>query len=85
MLFKAPTAREAPGLDEIPLEFWQIEEFKVILLSLFNFIINSSQIPLEFAKSGIVPPPKKGNLNLATNYRGRILTPIAAKIYINSY
>ena len=70
-VFKASKAGKAPGLDEIPLEFWQIGEFKVILLSLCNFILNSTQIPLEFARSGIVPLPKKGNLNLATNYRGK--------------
>ena len=70
-VLKASKAGKAPGRDEIPLEFWQIGEFKVILLSLCNFILNSTQIPLEFARSGIVPLPKKGNLNLATNYRGK--------------
>ena len=32
-------------------------------------------------RSGIVPFPKKGNLNITANYRGISLTATAAKIY----
>ncbi|PIK58546.1 putative dnaJ-like subfamily C member 11-like [Apostichopus japonicus] len=54
---------------------------KVFLLTLCNFILDSAQKPIEFARSAIVPLPKKGNLSLTTNYRGISLTPMAAKLY----
>ncbi|PIK49963.1 hypothetical protein BSL78_13170, partial [Apostichopus japonicus] len=80
-VLKATKAGKAPDLDEIPLEFWKIDEFKVFLLTLCNFILDSAQKPIEFARSAIVPLPKKGNLSLTTNYRGISLTPMAAKLY----
>ena len=35
----------------------------------------------RWTKSCILPFPKKGNLRIAKNYRGIILTSIVAKIY----
>ena len=37
--------------------------------------------PDIWRRSQIIPVPKKGDLSLATNYRGISLLPIAAKIY----
>jgi len=48
-----------------------------MLLSFCNSVYNKEQIKWDC----ILPFPKKGDLDLAKNYRGITLTPIAAKVY----
>ena len=72
--------RKAAGLDEIPSEVWKTRQFDNILLQYCNALYNQNPID-RWTKGYILPFPKKGNLGLAKNYRGIILTSIAAKIY----
>ena len=72
--------KKAPGLDEIPPEVWKTKSFNDILLKSCNSLYNQSSIQI-WTEGCILPFPKKGDLSLATNYRGITLTPIAAKIY----
>ena len=50
------------------------------LLEVCNRTLNGDRSDI-WAKSGIVPIPKKGNLGDTGNYRGTSLNVIAAKIY----
>ena len=72
--------RKAAGLDEIPPEVWKTRQFDNILLWQCNAVYNQNPID-RWMKGCILPFPKKGDLELAKNYRGIILTSIAAKIY----
>ena len=72
--------RKAAGLDEIPPEVWKTRQFNDILLRHCNAIYNQNPID-RWMKGCILPFPKKSDLGLAKNYRGIILTSIAAKIY----
>ena len=72
--------RKAAGLDEIPPEVWKSRQFDDILLRHCNAVYNQNPID-RWMKGCILPFPKKGDLELAKNYRGMTLTSIAAKIY----
>ena len=72
--------RKAAGLDEIPPEVWKTRQFDDILLRHCNAVHNKNPTD-RWMKGCILPFPKKGDLGLAKNYRGRTLTSIAAKIY----
>ena len=72
--------KKAPRLDEIPPEVWKTRRFNDILLKSCTSLYNRSSIQI-WTEGCILPFPKKGDLSLATNYRGITLTPIAAKIY----
>ena len=72
--------RKAAGLDEIPPEVWKTRQFDDILLRHSNTVYNQNLID-RWMKGCILPLPKKGDLELAKNYRGITLTSIAAKIY----
>ena len=72
--------RKAAGLDEIPPEVWKTRQFDDILLRHCNAVYNQNPID-RWMKGCILPFPKKGDLGLAKNYRGIILTSIATKIY----
>ena len=71
---------KACGLDNIPGEAWKLDDFNDILLQLCNAVYNGN--PIDKRRQGcILPFPKKGDLGVASNYRGINLTSIAAKIY----
>ena len=72
--------RITAGLDEIPPEVWKTRQFDDILLRHCNAVYNQNPID-RWMKGCILPFPKKDDLGLAKNYRGIILTSIAAKIY----
>ena len=72
--------RKAAGLDEIPSEVWKTRQFDDILLQQCKAGYNQNPID-RWMKGCIFPFPKKGDLELAKNYRGITLTSIAAKIY----
>ena len=59
---------------------WKTRKFHNILLLHCNAIYNQNPID-RWMKRCILPFPKKGDLGLVKNYRGIILTSIAAKIY----
>ena len=71
--------RKAAGLDEISPEVWKTREFNDILFRHCNAIYNQNTD--RWTKGCILPFPKKGDLGLAKNYRGIILTSIGPKIY----
>ena len=72
--------RKAAGLDEIPPEVWKTRELDDILLRHSNAACNQNTID-RWTKRYILPFPKKGDLGLAKNYRGKTLTSIATKKY----
>ena len=72
--------RKAAGIDEIFPEAWKTRQFDDILLRHCNAVYNQNPID-RWMKGCILPFPKKGDHGLAKNYRGIILTSIAAKIY----
>ena len=74
-------ASKAFGPDNIPALIWKDTLFHNVLLGLCNHTLNTNQSPKVWHQSQIIPMPKKGDLSLATNYRGISLMPIAAKIY----
>ena len=71
---------KAAGLDNIPPETWKTKAFDQILLQLCNDVYDGKPID-KWTENYILPFPKKGDLGLASNYRGITLTSIAAKIY----
>ena len=71
---------KACGLDNIPGEVWKLDDFNDILLQLCNAVYNGNPID-KWRQGCLLPFPKKGDLGVASNYRGITLTSIAAKIY----
>ena len=74
-------ASKAFGPDNIPALIWKDEQFEILLLNLCNHTFETHIPPNIWHTSQIIPMPKKGDLSLATNYRGISLMPISAKIY----
>ena len=71
---------KAVGLDEIPAKVWKLDDFKEFLLESCNRVYFQEPI-VSWTNGCILPFPKKGDLSITKNYRGNILTAIAAKIY----
>ena len=71
---------KATGLDGIPADVWKIDCLNEQLLEICNKILHGD-VPETWLKGGILPFPKKGNLGITANYRGIMLTSVAAKIY----
>ena len=71
--------RKAAGLDKIPPEVWKTREYDDILLQQCNAVYNQNTI-YRWTKGCILPFPKKGDLEIAKNYRDITLKSIAAKI-----
>jgi hypothetical protein len=72
--------RKAAGLDEVPPEVWKTGNFNDILLQCCNGVYQQNTIQI-WTEGCILPFPKKGDLSLASNYRGITLTPISTKVY----
>jgi len=68
-------------LDNITTILWKDPIFLDLLLDFCNNTFESVSPPSAWFIGGIIPVPKKGDLTLASNYRGITLMPIAAKIY----
>ena len=51
------------------------------LLKICKLVYEKCQAPSQWTSSLKIPLPKKGNLQLMTNYRGICLMSIAAKVY----
>ena len=80
-VLKSIKPAKAFGPDNIPAIVWKDPIFHSLLLKLCDFCLLDNQCPLPWRTSQIIPVPKKGDLSLASNYRGISLLPIAAKIY----
>ncbi|XP_066928231.1 uncharacterized protein [Clytia hemisphaerica] len=69
------------GLDDIPTLLWKDPVFMEMLFDFCNHTFEFLTPPSAWLTGGIIPVPKKGDLTLASNYRGITLMPIAAKIF----
>eukprot|EP00111_Clytia_hemisphaerica_P013463 TCONS_00039544-protein len=72
---------KSSGLDDIPTLLWKDPIFMEMLLDFCNHTFEFLTPPSAWLTGGIIPVPKKGDLTLASNYRGITLMPIAAKIF----
>ena len=72
--------KKAAGLAEIPSEVSKTRQFDDLLPRHCNAVYNQNPID-RWTKGWILHFPKKGDLELAKNYRGITLISIAAKIY----
>ena len=80
-VLKQTKSTKAFGPDNIPPILWKDPLFHQLLLKYCNHALTELQCPSVWPKSQIIPFPKKGDLSLATNYRGISLLSIAAKIF----
>ena len=80
-VLKQTKTSKAFGPDNIPPILWKDPVFHSTLLKYCNHALEQSVCPKVWPTSQIIPFPKKGDLSLATNYRGISLLSIAAKIY----
>lgn len=73
----------APGEDRIPYEFYKNTPaaFKVLLINIFNQIFNICQVPQSFKSSIIFPLFKKGDPEMAENYRGISFCNTVGKLF----
>ena len=62
---------KACGPDEIPNFILKTaaEELTPIITSLFQFSLDSGQVPQEWREANVVPIYKKGDSHIAANYR----------------
>ena len=72
--------RKAAGLNGIPSELWKTREYDDILLWHCNTEYNQNTI-YGWTRGCSIAFLKKGDFGIAKDYRGIILTSIAAKIY----
>jgi hypothetical protein len=74
---------KAPGSDNITLEAIKKGgvKLKENILMICNKVLETGETPESWREGIIIPIPKKGNLRLASNYRGITLLPIPMKIY----
>ena len=80
-VLKQTKSSKAFGPDNIPPVLWKDPIFHQLLLKYCNHAFTELLCPSVWPKSQIIPFPKKGDLSLATNYRGISLLSIAAKIF----
>ena len=61
---------KAPGLDQIPVEFYQNAPSQLLdkLAQVFDDIYNKGKVPDSFRRSLIFPIHKKGDTNSVLNY-----------------
>ncbi|XP_059225687.1 uncharacterized protein LOC131997861 [Stomoxys calcitrans] len=71
-VIKGLRRNKSPGLDGIPYEFYKYapRNFLEEILAVFNTIFLNERIPLSFRESTLIPLFKKGDVNIAANYRG---------------
>lgn len=82
-VLKEAKLNKAPGLDRISYEFYKFAPvtFKEELLKIYNHIFLKEDIPLSFKTSIIIPLFKKGDVNIASNYRGLSLLDAFYKLF----
>ena len=70
------------GWDEIPAKIIQSsKECIPYLVQIFNACKNGGSFPTELKMADIVPVPKKGDLNLKSNYRQVSILPVVSKVF----
>lgn len=83
MAVKRMKKKKAAGLDGIPNEAWihLDERARDVMFGVIDGIWNGEDVPDDWKMASIVPLYKKGDRNMAGNYRGISLLPSAYKIY----
>ena len=76
---------KANGLDNILNEFLIFggTQLKIVLLKLFNKILETGLFPSVWASGEIIPIFKSGDPNIPSNYRGITLVSCLAKLFTN--
>ena len=70
------------GWDEIPAKIIQnSKEYIPYLVQIFNACKKRGNFPTELKMTDIVPVPKKGDLNLKSNYRQVSILPVVSKVF----
>lgn len=84
-VLKTLKQNKSPGLDGIPYEFYRFAPHCLVeeILSFFNKVFLYENIPNSFKESILIPLFKKGDPNLASNYRGLSLINTIGKIFNN--
>ena len=72
---------KSPGIDSIPNEVLKLPEMRGVLLNCLNTLLADGNLPSSLITSLLVTIPKKGDLSLATNYRGIALMPTISKLF----
>ena len=57
------------------------EGYSWSLTSLFNFSLESGQIPLEWKAANVTPVPKGGDSELIENFRPVLVLPVVVKVF----
>ena len=70
---------KSPGPDGIPPDVLKLCDFDDIILSIANKLFEGDK-PDQWSIGNLIPIPKSGNLSEYENYRGIMLTAIAAKL-----
>ena len=75
---------KAAGTEEIPVEALKVYQEMLalaeMLYGLFDKIWEEEEIPLEWKEGLLIKIPKKGNLDLCSNYRGITLLSVPGKV-----
>ncbi len=81
-LLKNLKINKAPGPDDIPARILKelAEELAPILTLIFKQSLETGTLPDDWLKANVAPIYKKGNKNLAVNYRPVSLTCICCKV-----
>jgi hypothetical protein len=76
-------SNKSPGPDRIPYECFKYssDNFKILLVELYNKIMNTGEIPGDFKTSIIFPIHKGGSVSEVSNYRGISFSNTVGKIF----
>ena len=74
---------KSPGFDNVLNEFLKLNSplFKTTLLSVFNILFTNGYFPDAWSIDLIIPIHKKGNPDIAGNYRGITLLSCVGKLF----
>ena len=81
------TMNKASGVDEIPVEFFQIlkDGAVKVLCSICQQIWKTQQWPQDWKRSVFIPVPKKGNAKECSNYCTIALVSHASKVMLKIF
>ena len=84
-LLKHAKNRKSCRLHNLPMELWKFggNELKILLLELFNKIIDKNQMPQELEPGMVINIHKNGTKSKCENYREITLLPTAYKLFSN--